>query len=366
MPLSVYVLPIAKYSSLYEPFVVTLSNSSSLASLRSSVYQTVAKTTDEKTACRGEYVYKKKHPKSVQDIRLFRFIRSSSLQEREEWEKNMDLILFDEPRQEWILKTILKQSRDGSVFDWQCGNELEGEEEHIVDLLPYRPSYLDCTKSELFCFFDVVEALDPQKDILFINTLFNHRFEELVLQTDDYTFESILKSVPQLSNRSSLIGYCVEEGRITEEHSSQSRCLYARKYQCSSQLYITEDRYSDETPLKSYGYVIVGWDESKVPILALNFVPRILFASMSWTYDTLFSVLIKECGINREDIIGYYFLNPYESIFSEERVWEPIVELQSIIGDRVEELEDNEWSHPPIFAIYLSPKTSRSGLNLNG
>lgn len=286
---SVYLFPLAKYARLYSPFVISIPAESSVGRLRQAVFEILSKETTPKQSQEGDYTYRKIFPRDSKDIRLFRFARHTEPKEREDWEKSVDRKVTGRVRQEWILQQVSNQCGNGCVFDHQCGNEIDENDDFSV--MENRPAFIETRKDELFCYYAVMENYDLNKDVLYISVIDDDHYQEITVQTeDDFSYEFIQNQVASCCGWSSesVIGYCVEEGRITEEHESTDSCLYSMKYQLNPQLCLTKNTLSDETSIKCHCYLIEGWNEEHVPVLSLSHIPRIFFISPKASYKSVF------------------------------------------------------------------------------
>ena len=365
---SIYAFPLSKYKSIYPSIFLSIPIESTVSSLRESLYQSIHSTLSLKTSQNGDIQYTSKQIYSSNDIRLFRFINTRNLKERRDWEKIVDAFVDEETRQKWLLQQISKQCGNGEVFDYQCGNEIENEEEEeeISQLLKKKPLYLSTMENELFCYYDLIEGRDVSKDILYVNLLQDNQFEELCIQTDNqYDFTYILEQVNQKPTWRDIpkIGYCVEEGRITEEHSLSSICGYTMKYQCSSQCYICKDPIISETPIKCYLYLIEGWNEAGKPVFSLNHIPRISAVSLQSNYNELFKYMMNIFKVNRNQVLSFYYLSPDQWIYSEKNDWQELRSEEISFEELPPEKKwitgwEDEWEHPPIFALYIKKNDS--------
>lgn len=357
---SVYLFPLAKYSQLYSPFVLSIPAESSIAELRRAVFEVLSRDTTPKKSREGDYTYTKVFPRDSKDIRLFRFARYTEPKERKDWEKSVDKKVKGRVRQEWILEQVSNQCGNGCIFDHQCGNEIDDSDS--FSMMENRPKYIETRNDELFCYFSVMENRDVNKDVLFVSVIDDDEYQEITIQTDgDFSYEFIENQVSSYCHWSSesIIGYCVEEGRITEEHNQMDSCLYAMKYQLNSQFCMTKNELSNETSIKCYCYLIEGWNEDRVPILSLSHIPRIFFISPKASYKSMFDHLCCVYGVNREDLIGYYFLDPYTRLLEEESCWTRIANTdvsieENPVDDSLLEGWDEDWVHPPVFAMYIN------------
>ena len=196
---TIYALPLSKYKLIYPSIVLSIPIEATVSTLRESLYQSINSTISFKTSQNGDIQYSSKQIHSSNDIRLFRFINTRNLKERRDWEKMVDAFVDEETRQKWLLQQISKQCGNGEVFDYQCGHEIENDEEEASrQLLKKKPSYLPTMENEYFCYYDLVENRDVSKDILYVNLLQDNQFEELCIQTDNqYDLTYILDQVNQ-------------------------------------------------------------------------------------------------------------------------------------------------------------------------
>lgn len=196
--LTVYCVPLAKYSQCYQPFAFRLAGTASFAQLQKQVFTALQQQTSQSndshqthqqhTSNTADFRYTRRVATRPSDVRLFRFAVKQEEEEEEEeeceWMSDLRCLAQESKwvRDRVILDEVTRKVGDGSEFDELCGNEVTAAEcEWIETAFPNKPRFLETGNDEVFMYFEVVPGYSDDCVVYYVNIVSEADYEECVL-----------------------------------------------------------------------------------------------------------------------------------------------------------------------------------------
>ena len=258
------------------------------------------------------------------------------------------------------------ESLGGNRFDEECGDEMEGSEVIGVSLRSKPGKLREDRSDEVFGYFDVCEAYDETKEVVYVNVIKEDEYEEIVVQPQEPCFcETVVRFVDEKPSYKGTekVAYCVQEGEIVRVESPRDIVRYAVNHTDVSSLVVQCFPEIVENSVQCVAYVLTRWTKRE-PELSLDHIPRYFHVQPTSKCVDIWEYLCRVFHIHSSSVELLY-LDPYSSLDSPRADWERLplnsktlddCSLEDLfyedMDDSIEEMD--EFDHPPCFAISFS------------
>lgn len=312
----------------------------------------------------GDYTFTPRIPREPSDIRIFGFTGEGSWRETESWERELAGILSGGKwREDWMLWRV-SQSLGENRFDEECGDEMEGNEVIGVSLRSKPGKLWDDRNDEVFGYYDVCEAYDSSKEVVYVNVIKEDEFEELAVQPDEPCFcETVVRFVDEKPSYrgTEKVAYCVQEGEIVRVESPRDIVRYGVNHTDVSSLVVQCFPQIVENSVQCVAYVLGRLTKNGLE-LSLDHIPRYFFVQPTSTSLDIWEYLCRVFHLPSSSG-EFLYLDPYSPLDSPHAEWERILldskalgdcSLEGLFGEDTEDSteEMDEVDHPPCFAIH--------------
>lgn len=372
--LTVYCVPLAKYSQCYQPFAFRLAGSASFAQLQKQVFTALQQQTSQSneshqthqqhTSNTADFRYTRRVATRPSDVRLFRFAVKQEEEEEEcEWMSDLRCLAQESKwvRDRVILDEVTRKVGDGSEFDELCGNEVTAAEcEWIETAFPNKPRFLETGNDEVFMYFEVVPRYSDDCVVYYVNLVSEADYEECVLLMEsECTCGVLLDEIRRRKGwkQQPLLCYTIDEGTFFDIQSDSAIPSFARKYQRNAQLCVSPMNEAGDQCTLCCCVVINEWRGKEGAVFSPYHIPRLLYISVEETYAALFNRLQRMFGLEDEECKLAY-LDGNTELSAERNEWTFVAAREQTIGDDpVDEafVAEDGFSipmHPPFFALY--------------
>lgn len=355
-PFTVFCFPLSKYHR-DRSFVLSVNGVEQISSLKKRITEHLQQFQSNPEYGTGDYQYISVVPKSWKDIRIFRFTKPSNDEKQPTiWRLYMEFLMDNENllRNEWITSISNEKRGTGETFDYQCGDEVEDEEACEL-VLPWGPIKSSPPTSDLFLYYDVIPERDYFSEILYVNLVTDHDYQEVIVQLlDDCTCEELIKEIRKLPKWSGkeVYCYCVEEGHVTCYHTSADIPRYGCVVQHRSCLCVCERRCCKEEEVECEVAVLRGWCHGR-PVYSRDHIPRVIPIYVGGTYQEIVDRLLHVFG-EKEGCDLYYLESGEDRNASVDR-WIHIKRFDQQIRENPcdEKLFDSQDDNLSLFVIQL-------------
>ena len=355
---SVFCFPISKYPQ-YDSFIFPISGTDAIKSLKARIWKKFQESPPFPFSNPSFHTIPAV-PKSWKDIRIFRFARpQESKNQNPIWKSYLNLFVPEgnAMRHEWLLSLIQESRRSGSFVDSFGGDEVD-DETPVELALRWKPAEVSPSSSELFLMYDVIPNRNDEFEVIYVNLLMDHNYQEIPIQVcDDCTCKNVLDSIHRLPEWSEkeLVCYCAADGWIRCVHALEDFVRYGCVAHHRSFLCVSEKKPCNQFEIQCEIAVLKGWANG-FPVYSSEFIPRILPISLNSTYQRIMEDVSRVLQVKR--VRDVYYLDAGESRTASREKWIRIERLEQTIrenpcDEKLFEPQDDEKSFP-LFALDIS------------
>ena len=354
---SVFCFPISKYPQ-YDSFVFPISGTDAIKTLKARIWKKFQNMPPFPSSNPSFHTIPAV-PKSWKDIRIFRFSRPrNSKAPNQIWKSYLNLFVPEgnAMRHEWLLSLIPESRRSGSFVDSLGGDEVD-DETPVELALRWKPVEVSPSSCELFLMYDVIPNRNDECEVIYVNLLMDHNYQEVPIQVhDNCTCKNVLDSIHRLPEWSEkeLICYCAADGWIRCVHDMNDFVRYACIVHHRSFLCVSEKKPCNQFEIQCEIAVLKGWANGS-PVYSSEFIPRILPISLNDTYKRIMEGVSRVFQVKR--VRDFYYLDAEESRTASREKWIRIERLEQTIRENPcdEKLfEPQDETCFPLFALDIS------------